>query len=118
MSPIILSPEAITALRPGPELDHHVHIEVLGLPDEGKRKLPRYSTSTSALAVLSVVPIKVGRLAPTDPDFNETRPFMGEFTVGPIQDPRTYQMRAATPEVALCKTALLYRWAMNPHPTP
>lgn len=109
--PTPLTPETISAMRPGPELDHHVHILVLGLPEENRSDLPCYSETTAALTVLGAVPIEVGRFSDNDPEFNRDRPYYGRFTVGPIQDPKTYVMRCASPELALCKTALLYRWA-------
>lgn len=111
---LILTPEAIAALRPGPELDRYVHLIVLGLPDESNHEVPPYSESPASLAVLSVVPIEVGRFADNDPEVSEDRPYYGRFTVGPVGDSKSYMMKTTTPEMALCKAALLYKWAMKP----
>ena len=114
-SPIILTPESISALRAGPELDRFVHLIVLDLPDEGRSDLPCYSETTRALDVLAVVPIEVGRFAANNPEFTADRPYYGRFAVGPATDQKTYMMKCGTPEMALCKASLLYKWAVNPN---
>lgn len=107
MTPLPL--DAIAHLRPGSEIDRFVHVLVLGLPDEENRSdYPCYSETTGALVLLSAVPVSVGRYRETDPEFGRERPFYGTFTVGPIQDPKTYTFKCATPELALCKAALAY----------
>lgn len=105
-----LTPQAIASMRPGHELDRYVHTLVLGLPVNGRRSFPRYSTNPAgAMQVLSAVPIEVGRYAAHDIDRTDERPYYGRFTAGPITDPKVVLLRAPTPELALCKTALLYR---------
>jgi hypothetical protein len=104
-----LSLDAIAHLRAGPEIDRFVHSLVMDLPEEPNRTdIPCYSETTGALTLLSAVPIEVGRFKDTDPEFNESRPFFGRFTVGPVQDPKSYMFKCATAELALCKAALAY----------
>lgn len=111
-----LTPQAVSAMRPGAEIDRLVHEHVMRFPEpSGRKRVPRYSESPLALAVLSVVPIEVGRFRDTDPEFqtDPDHPYFGRITVGPTVQPKIYQFKTTTPELALCKAAIFYRVATS-----
>lgn len=103
-----LTTENVLALRPGHELDFLIHKLVLGLPCEDRQTFPRYSDSPAALDILRYIPAEVGRHRQTSDDYTEERKYYARFTIGPVNDPQARSINAATPELALCKVALLY----------
>ena len=102
-----LTPAQFMPLRAGPELDRAVRRWVFGSDHAGRA--PCYSTdSHHAMSLLVAMPLTVGRYADRDPEFTAERPYFARFTLGPVNQPMPFVVNAPTPEVALCKAALLY----------
>lgn len=99
--------ENILALQPGPELDQAVHVAVFG----GIGKLAPYSTKDSAgLKVLDRLPLFIGRVDPSHPRFDASRPWVSGTLTHNAEikgDMTALRVTAPTRGVALCKAALL-----------
>ena len=105
----MLTAEQITALRPGPDLDRAVHQWVF---KRAGRPI-KYSTTGSALELLDVMPLQVGRFRDSDPDMKPERPFYCRFKLGPASEPEESRVTAATAPAAMCKAALIYVMATS-----
>ena len=106
----MLTPEQITALRPGPDLDRAVHQWVF---KRAGRPI-KYSTTGAALELLDVMPLQVGRFRDSDHDMKPERPFYCRFKLGPASEPEECRVTAASASAAMCKAALIYINATSP----
>lgn len=98
--------QEVIALPPGRALDRAVHVAVFGgAPGDHP---PGYSTTRRAYEILETLPLAVGALARTENDFinDNTRPYWASEMLNGKQ--HRFKITAATPEIALCKAALLY----------
>lgn len=112
-----LTPQMFMPLHAGPELDRAVRKWVL--KSDSKGKAPAYSTSPErAFDLLHHLPLTVGHYAPNSEGWTPERPFFATFNLGPASDPVVFNVTARTPEVALCKAALLYVAEGGDNPEP
>lgn len=105
-----MTPAEITALPVGPELNEAVDRIVFGV-DNPDGNTPKYSTSAALLILEKTeLPFRVGRLSKRDVGYTDARPFLAEDTTPPTAK-GMFPLRviAATPAIALCKLALIYK---------
>lgn len=103
-----MTPSDILALPPGPDLDRAVQTYVFNATG----KVPAFSTdSTTGLRLLDRLPLFVGRVDPSHPHFDPSRPWIAgtlayEATVK--GDMTSLRVAAPTMLTALTKAALLF----------